>query len=254
MSSAEYLAIDFGATHIRLGFFAAGEIVKYIDVPTPAQPAECEQILHDEISRFSSINLKSIAVGAAGYWDKACILKQSLNLPAYIDYPLWTNLSKNLKIPLYLKTDVELAAYGEAVIGEQKKFSNLLYINMGTGFSGAYYESGKIFSTDYSPTVRLDFLVQANQFLDKKPLTTSKEGNIAVLASTLINLSMILSPQHIAFGGGKVTPERWHDVIEPSIKLALTYLHKHQTYKISMSKAKLTNATLMGAYQFLKEQ
>ena len=105
---------------------------------------------------------------------------------------------------------------------------------MGTGFSGALYKNGEIFTTSYSPTLRLDFLVQPESISVENPSEEDlelnkddkREKSITLLSSTLINLSFILSPQIISIGGGKVTDERWTNIIKPAIDKAIWYILK----------------------------
>ena len=237
------LAIDLGGTFCRLAVFDHGQIKTQKKIEAPANPEDLIQI----VINYAKENypIKKISVGAPGFWDKDCVLRQSINLPNYIGYPIWTEISKRLKIPCYLKTDVELAAMGEAIHGQNNNYKNLLYINIGTGLGAALFKDGQIFSTDYSPTLRLEFMVYPlieNQEHDEKL------KSIAILSSTITNLACILAPEIICFGGGKIE-KNWDEIIEPAIKNASEYLSKVLTYPIKIEKAKLEYPTLYGAYE-----
>ncbi len=234
-------AIDLGATRTKLASFLDKELQGSILIQdTPQDPHQFVEMILELIDKE---NLSAIGVGAPGFWDQNCILRQSLNLPQYIDFPLWSQISEKLKVPVFLKTDVELAAMGEAIYGLNNEFTNLLYLSMGTGLGGGLYKDGEIFSTNYSPTLRLDFMVHPQ--LASSGQSVDLES-VAVLASTLINLACILSPQVIVIGGGKVD-KNWNSIIAPAIENAMDYLSKVLIYPIKIQRSKLEFPALYGA-------
>ncbi|NQY79935.1 MAG: ROK family protein [Candidatus Caenarcaniphilales bacterium] len=256
----ESIAIDFGASNTRLAHFKQNRISKLIEFATPEEPNEFIAEFKQKVMAIDLSNVLAVGVGACGYWDRNCILRQSLNLANYVNYPLWTEVSEILQLPTLLKSDVELAAMGEAIHGEGDESESLLYINMGTGFSGALYKDGEIFTTSYSPTLRLDFLVQpesisaensSEEELEMDP-EEKREKSITLLSTTLINLSFILSPQIISIGGGKVTDERWTNIIKPAIDKAMVYLKENLTYEIQIKKSQVKYPTIYGAHELVK--
>lgn len=248
------VAIDLGATSTKIGIFDNDKLIAQEVFNTSKDPEELAENICTHIINFTDYEPLAIGVGAAGFWDEKCLLKQSLNLPELIDYPLWEIVSKSLNLPVFLKTDVELAVMGEAVYGLKNKYNNVLYINMGTGFSAGLYKDGEIFTTSYSPTLRLSFMVQA-QLLNQEESTPFEQNlqSIITLSSTLINLACILSPEIIVFGGGKVD-NNWDSIIAPAIDKAQEYLDQVLVYKIKFSKAKLEYPTLYGAYELVKRE
>lgn len=245
-------AIDLGGTNTRLAIFdSLAEIQSLETFNTPQKPQELIEELYKRIARDPAIS--SISVGAAGFWDKDCVLRQSINLPQYIGFPIWEDLSKKLQLPVYLKSDVELAALGEAVYGQANLVSNLLYINLGTGFAAGLYKDGQIFSTKYSPTLRLDFLIHPTQAIHEGKLLRDIEFQASdLLSTTVVNLALILSPQKIVIGGGKVK-DKWDSLIKPSMDNSLNYLKQVLVYDISIEKAKLDLPTLYGAYEIARK-
>ena len=165
MVNRRALTIDLGGTNTRLGLFQNSNLEKLIVYDTPKTP---EQFIERLETELANENISSIAVGAAGYWDKNQILKQSINLPLYVNYPLWVKISELIAKPVLLRTDVELAAMGEAIYGLKNQFTNVLYINIGTGFSAGLYKDGEIFSTEYSPALRLSFTTTAQSLKDSE--------------------------------------------------------------------------------------
>jgi predicted NBD/HSP70 family sugar kinase len=242
------LAIDLGGTYCRFAIFNNGNIVKQKKIESPSSPQELVELVINYAKENYPIS--QIGVGAPGFWDNECVLRQSINLQNYIGYPIWSEVSNRLKIPCFLKTDVELAAMGEAIYGQNNEYQNLLYINIGTGLGAALYKDGEIFSTNYSPTLRLEFMVYPlieNQGQDEKL------KSIAILSSTITNLACILAPQKICFGGGKIE-KNWDEIIAPAIQNAQEYLSKVLTYPIKIEKGKLEYPTLYGAYELACEK
>ncbi len=227
------LSIDLGGTYTRLGYFQNNELTELIKYQTPKTPEQFIEEFEKQFKNFDN-ELTSIGVGAAGFWDREQLLKQSINLPQYIDYPLWDKISKLSKTKVYLATDVELAVWGEAVYGLNNQYTNVLYINMGTGFSAGLYKDGKVFSTDYSPALRLSFTTTASSLKD-----------------TLINLACLFSPQVICLGGSNALAN-WDTEIVSTIKEAQDYLSKVLVYPLKIQAAKLEYPTLWGALELAK--
>ncbi len=264
MSKDIIFAIDLGATKTAIACLKQGELIGSNQFSTPQLAKDFEILLESELRVLLTrigINLediKAIGVGAAGYWDANCLLKQSIHLAKYINQPIWTNISAALNLPVFLRTDVELAALGEAIHGQNNQFKSTLYINLGTGFSAGLFKDGQIFSTDYSPTLRLEYLVQADfsasslSSRSELSMDQKRKENIAALATTLVNLSCILVPEAIVLGGGKTQGENWDLVIRPAIEKAQDYLDKHMTYSIKIMRSKLENPTLFGAYELAR--
>lgn len=244
-------AIDLGGTNTRLAIFNnEAKILDHEVFDTPKEPEVLVEKIYSELKYNTEIS--AITVAAPGFWDKDCILQQSINLKPYIGYPIWSQLAEKLKLPIYLKTDVELACLGEAIYGRNNQYSNLLYLNLGTGFSGAMYKDSKLFSTDYSPTIRLDFLIQPTQAKCEGKFVSNLEfAPSDLLSSTIINLALILSPQIIVLGGGKVEA-KWKELIKPAIENSLIYLQEVMVYPIKIEKSKLEFPALYGAYNIVQ--
>ncbi len=259
MSKEIIVAVDLGGTKTAIACFADSQMLGTSSFSTPQLAKDFEILLESELRVLLTrleLNLEdivSIGVGAAGYWDSSCILKQSINLPKYVGQPIWTNISATLDKPVFLKTDVELAALGEAIYGQENHYSSVLYLNLGTGIGAALFKDGEIYSTDYSPALRLEYMVQpdfsATALSSRANNDTNKrQETIAALSTTLVNLACILVPQLIVLGGGKTKTENWDLVVRPAIDKASEYLEQHMVYPIKISKAKLENPTLYGGY------
>ena len=127
MVNCRNLTVDLGGTYTRLALFEAGELKQLIKYETPKTPQEFIASFTKEIKKNKWEDISKIGVGAAGFWDSSQILRQSINLPEYIGYPLWQEISQITQASISLATDVELAAMGEAVYGLKNQFSSVLY-------------------------------------------------------------------------------------------------------------------------------
>ena len=64
--------------------------------------------------------------------------------PGWRDYPLRGALLEALRVPVGIDTDVNAAAFSEAVLGAGKGLSYLVYYTIGTGVGGGAYLNGKL--------------------------------------------------------------------------------------------------------------
>ncbi len=262
MNKTSFLAIDLGGTKTAIAIFKDGLLLGSSQFHTPLSSRDFELIAQSEIHLLLTrldldlSNLVAIGVAAAGYWEyqgqpSHYLLKQSIHLSKYIDEDLWGRLSASLSIPVYLASDVELAALGEALYGHN--YDPLLYINLGTGFSAGLFREAQIFTNSYSPNLRLEYLLdsqlQPNLLSSRSSTQASRQELTKSLASILINLACILSPKAIVLGGGKTQGENWDLMIKPAIDKALDYLDEHLSYSIKIMRSKLENPSLYGAYQ-----
>lgn len=237
---ANLLAIDLGGTKIEIAVLNENSKIlysKYLATP------DCPKAFFDLLEPYAvdlknNYKLERAVAAVPGIWDSEKVLKQSINLPKYINYPVWNKLERNLGLDITLAYDIELAALGEAVYGAGKGFNSMLYLNLGTGFSGALYKDGALFKTNYSPTLRLDFLQYSN----------SKLSLWDKLALNLVNLSLILSPEIIVLGGGKAI-NNWEEYVLPAINKAQGYLKDKLCYKLEIKKKLLDNPALFGALE-----
>lgn len=237
---SEILCVDLGGTNCRLAVFKANKLIQKNSFLCPESHTEFQENFLEVLKAFKTKSFKEISIAAAGIWNKELMLKQSINLKNYIDKDIWTKIKIDLNSEkILIHSDVEAAAIGEAIYGREDKYENLLYLNLGTGTSAALFKDHKIFKTNYSPVLRLDYLPKETNLND-----------IDHLSKQLISLSLILSPELIVIGGGK--SNNWSSYIEPAITKAKAYLKDKLTYEINFDKAKLEDAALYGALELAK--
>ena len=90
-------------------------------------------------------DLAAVGVGAPGPFDDR---KQEFvafaNLPAWTGFPLGARLSADLKVPVALGNDANVAALGEQRAGAGKGMSDVIFVTLGTGVGGAVIISGRL--------------------------------------------------------------------------------------------------------------
>ncbi|MBI2995308.1 MAG: ROK family protein [Candidatus Melainabacteria bacterium] len=197
------LVIDIGGTKTNVSLVTGTNTkIKILDsdvFPTNKNP---ELEIKEINSIYTSMNKQAndLSLSLPGKWNKDGVLKESLFLSNWIEYPFIKKLSDNLKIKNYVwETDVICGALGEYHTG---KFQNgsMLYINLGTGISAALIKNGKPFK-DPKLTLRLQKMVfssgeklySAIDIISKSPFQ---------LASWLINLYYLFAPDVIVLNGG----------------------------------------------------
>jgi predicted NBD/HSP70 family sugar kinase len=247
----ESIGIDIGGTKTELAYFVNGQIQRITNFPTPEYPSEFLVILRSKLDKLDLSRIKGFGVGAPGFWDHNRILRQSINLPNYIGQEIWQEFEVLTGLNVYLKSDVELAAMGEAVYAYENQFDSLLYLNLGTGFGGGFYKDGQIFTSNYSPCLRLDYMVQPEiTDLEKSSVEEVLKSQM-ILSTSIINLALILSPQIISIGGGRANEENWQKFIQKAVNKASEYLSSILTYKIHILPSKLKNPALYGANELV---
>lgn len=236
----ELLAIDLGGTNCR--FILSSKPEEIIIKPSPQEPHELVKLV---IKTSKDLDFDLIKVAAAGFWDQEQILKQSHNLPQYINYPIWQEISQKLNCKIEVYNDMQVAAIGEAIFGQQNKYSNLLYLNLGTGIGASFYDGSKVMSRIYSPCLRLDLKPNPQGVFYSKSKSTDIQESVETLTRDLIDLALLLSPEIITIGGGKAE-QYWDSVVSKSIRAALLYLETILTYPIKIEKACLKYPALYG--------
>ncbi|MDO1605854.1 ROK family protein [Lactobacillus sp. YT155] len=105
---------------------------------------------------FDSYKISALGVGAFG---PITINKKSTDFGKIGSTPKkgWENfniveaLQKNIKVPVYLSTDVNAAALGEKTLGAGKDKANCIYITVGTGIGAGVIVNNEIFSGMHHP-------------------------------------------------------------------------------------------------------
>src|SRR5208283_2809801 len=96
----------------------------------------------DAIERMSekyrnSAPLIGIGVGVPGIIDvQTGLVRESPNLPGFVDYPARAAIEQRLKTIVILENDANVAALGEKWLGAGKNYSDVAILTLGTGVGG----------------------------------------------------------------------------------------------------------------------
>jgi glucokinase len=151
-SSSESLvfAIDLGGTHLRVALIdATGRILQQLKQETPkGDSANC--IIAALVRAAAAweafqprVIAASIMVPGPVDRDRAVVL-QAPNLPSLINFPLKTELERQLGWPVFLENDANAAAVGEMWLGAARGCRDVVSVTLGTGVGGGVILDGKL--------------------------------------------------------------------------------------------------------------
>lgn len=274
----ELLAIDIGGSKTTVALLdQSGEEIQLISkntFKTCLKPDHQIQTLLDTVNSLAKKS-KFLTLSLPGVWDEKGALKESFNLPGWINYPFISMLVSGLQIEkVFWETDVICGALGDYyAFNKDENISSILYMNLGTGIGASYLKDGIPFKSNKKNTIRLQKLVvpiddelhDAVDLISGNGLVKAsniesvetifknyRNGNVETvelismaqtqLAACLINLFYIFSPEVIVLSGG-LTNE-WDVLAGGAIEIAKEELHEQ--VKILPSKLK-DSAPIYGA-------
>lgn len=141
------IAVDLGATNLRVaigdenGKFIAK--VKEKTVRKGNENAIGEQVVEIINSLKKPKNIIGVGIGSVGSFD----FKKGAKLIFYnnaIGEINLNNISKGLKLPIFILNDCNAGVLGEKIFGIGKKYKNLIYITISSGIGAGAIASGKL--------------------------------------------------------------------------------------------------------------
>ncbi|MBA3816616.1 MAG: ROK family protein [Parachlamydiaceae bacterium] len=145
------IGVDLGGTKLDVGMVdMSGKIVDRVLIKTRVKEGS-KVVIQDIVAAIRALQAKnsekvilSIGVGIAGQIDsKTGDVRFAPNLN-WTDVPLQTELSKALKLPVYVLNDVRAATWGEWLYGAGKGSNDIICIFVGTGIGGGVISDGKM--------------------------------------------------------------------------------------------------------------
>jgi glucokinase len=147
--SGKYVGIDVGGTKIAAGLVEAAtwRVLKIVKRPTEAAAGR-QQVLANILAAITDLapgKIKGIGLGFAGVIDfqRGRVVMGPNFPPDLADFPLAKEMSKRLKVPVFMDNDVRCFALAEAKIGVAKGKSAVFGLALGTGVGGALIIDGK---------------------------------------------------------------------------------------------------------------
>jgi len=151
-----YVGVDLGGTNIVSGVvdekynILSRCSVKTLGFERPfeAVVADIAALAEDAVRKagMSMDKISSIGLGTPSCINPKTRLLVHANSMGWHNVPLYDELEKHLKKPLFIKNDADCAALGEVLTGYMGEYKNALMITLGTGVGGGMVINGKIFN------------------------------------------------------------------------------------------------------------
>ena len=147
------IGVDLGGTNLRIAAVdEQGTLVEKVTLGTKVSRGREHVIadMCDAIQRMSekfkdTAPLLGIGIGVPGIIDmQTGLVRESPNLPDWVDYPARAAIEQRLKTVVILENDANVAALGEKWLGAAKDFSDMAMLTLGTGVGGGLVLGGAI--------------------------------------------------------------------------------------------------------------
>src|SRR5712672_1086137 len=147
------IGVDLGGTNLRIAAVdEQGALVEKITLGTKVSLGRDHVIadMCDAIQRMSekfknSAPLLGIGIGVPGIIDmQTGLVRESPNLPDWVDYPARAAIEQCLKTVVILENDANVAALGEKWLGAAKDYDDMAMLTLGTGVGGGLVLGGAI--------------------------------------------------------------------------------------------------------------
>jgi glucokinase len=151
-----YVGVDVGGTNIVAGVVDEKyNILSRCSVKTLGFERSFETVVADIASVANDAvqkaglcmdEISSIGLGTPSCVNPKTRLLVHANNLGWHNVPLYDELGKHLKKPLFIKNDADCAALGEVLVGCRGEYKDALMITLGTGVGGGMVINGKIFN------------------------------------------------------------------------------------------------------------
>ena len=145
--------IDIGGTTVKLALVRTGdkhEILTHAKIDTGAKDPGTQIVarMADAVRKMladTNQTAVGVGVGCPGLINnKTGIVVTSANLPTFRDFPLASELQKQLNTPVEIHNDAKAACLGEFQFGASKGCQNMVLLTLGTGVGGGVITSGRL--------------------------------------------------------------------------------------------------------------
>jgi glucokinase len=151
------IGVDLGGTNMRIAAVEdSGRLLQTIATNTEVTRGR-EAVISDMCEAIRSLSAKfhgiggrelsGIGIGVPGIIDlERGMIRNSPNLPGWQDYPVQSEIEKQLGTHVVLENDANAAAFGEKWLGAGRgsNTESLCMITLGTGVGGGFVFAGKV--------------------------------------------------------------------------------------------------------------
>jgi len=146
------IGVDLGGTNLRIAAVdAEGHLIEKLTLGTQVAlgrdhvVSEMCGAIRQVAERHSGSALRGIGIGVPGIIDMHTgMVRQSPNLPDWVDYPARAVIEKQLGTRVFLENDANAAALGEKWLGAARDFDDMAMLTLGTGVGGGIVLGGRI--------------------------------------------------------------------------------------------------------------
>ncbi len=250
-----YAGIETGGTKIVCAIGnELGEIFATTRIPTGQPEKSIGQVLAFLHSQQETYPLRGIGIGSFGPIDNNKnsasygFITQSPKT-AWINFDIVGHIQQAFNLPIGFETDVSVAALGEATWGAGQGLHNMIYMTVGTGIGAAAIIDNQLLHGFANPEMG-HMLIPQDIHRDPYPGNCPYHGNCLeglacgpaikqrwqvksaldlpadhiaweieadYLASALMNILLILSPQRMIVGGGVMKQQQLFAKIQTKV-------------------------------------
>ncbi|HBJ97838.1 MAG TPA: glucokinase, partial [Clostridiales bacterium] len=144
-----------------------GEILVQESIPTQVQAGNCKIVENIcTLARFLCVKLKikltdcyGMGIGVPGMIDSSSGEVIFAGNLGFDNFNLKNAVMQELKIPVVIANDANVAALGEAKFGAGKNYKDSVLITLGTGVGGGIIINGKIFAGNRSAGAEIGHMI-----------------------------------------------------------------------------------------------
>ncbi len=100
--------------------------------------------LVNQLASRNDVSVEAVGLGVAGLASRTGVVRYSPNLPDLVEYPLGTELSAALDIPVIVTNDATTGAWAEAKVGAGKGAEDFAFVALGTGIGTGFVVGGRL--------------------------------------------------------------------------------------------------------------
>ncbi len=146
MTAAGALCVDLGGTHLRVAVFSDhGAVLHKSVIATPRDTPEALVAAMKGALADGAVAVRGAVVGVPGpisYRDGQAV--RLPNLPGWEEHVAARRLSSELRLPVLLANDADLAALGEHRFGAGRGCSDMVYVTSSTGVGAGVVIGGRL--------------------------------------------------------------------------------------------------------------
>ncbi|MFA5991604.1 MAG: ROK family protein [Candidatus Doudnabacteria bacterium] len=252
------IGLDIGGTKISGILFNGKKVVKELTIKTPDNLLEFERNLL-KLADFLSVGEKvtSLGVGMAGLIDsKQGVVRHSPNIKFIKNFPLTKLFLMNGFKKVQIENDARCFAQAVNLVGEGKKFKNIVCITLGTGIGGGFIFNGQSYHGANLGAGEVGHMIYSGTGTFEEVFQKARDKNddqamVKIIGALLTNIYRLVDPELVVLGGGVATDKKRNFVNKAKIFCAKNLA----SYKIKPSNivvSKLKNAGAIGAALLVK--